>query len=135
LVDSLPEILVIASGSSSFEMLNKVGEPLTGRQTIYKLYPVSIMEFVEMKGIIHVIQSLSDYLIYGTYPETLNATNYEARRDYLITLRNSYPFKDILEVEDIRTSYKMIDLLKLIAFQIGTAIFLDLSSNGIQKRV
>jgi predicted AAA+ superfamily ATPase len=136
LVDSNPEISVIASGSSSFELLNKVGEPLTGRQTIFTLYPVSIMELAEFKGRLHIIQNLSDYLIYGTYPETLNALNYEKKRDYLITLRNSYLFKDILEVENIRNSDKMFDLLKLIAFQIGNEVSLSELSRalGIAKQ-
>jgi len=136
LVDSNPEISVIASGSSSFELLNKIGEPLTGRQTIYTLFPVSIMELAEFKGRVHIIQYLSDYLIYGTYPETLNAINYEKKKEYLITLRNSYLFKDILEVENIRNSDKMFDLLKLIAFQIGNEVSLSELSRvlGIAKQ-
>ena len=125
LVDSNPEISVIASGSSSFELLNKVGEPLTGRQTLYTLYPVSMMELSELAGRIHILLNLTDYLIYGTYPETLNAINYEKKKDYLITLRNSYLFKDILEVDNIRNSDKMLDLLKLIAFQIGNEVSLN----------
>ena len=117
-----PERTKVATGSSSFMLLNKVGEPLTGRQTLYTLYPVSMMELSELSGRIHIIQNLSDYLIYGTYPETLNAINYEKKKDYLITLRNSYLFKDILEVDNIRNSEKMLDLLKLIAFQIGNEV-------------
>ena len=136
LVDSNPEISVIASGSSSFELLNKIGEPLTGRQTIYTLFPVSIMELAEFKGRVHIIQYLSDYLVYGTYPETLNAINYEKKKEYLMTLRNSYLFKDILEVENIRNSDKMFDLLKLIAFQIGNEVSLSELSRalGIAKQ-
>ena len=136
LVDSNPEISVIATGSLSFELLNKVGEPLTGRQTLYTLYPVSMMELSEFRGRIHIIQNLSDYLIYGSYPETLNAINYEKKKDYLLTLRNSYLFKDILEVENIRNSDKMFDLLKLIAFQIGNEVSLNELSRalGIAKQ-
>jgi hypothetical protein len=94
------------------------------------------MELVEFKGRLHIIQNLSDYLIYGTYPETLNAINYENKKDYLITLRNSYLFKDILEVENIRNSDKMFDLLKLIAFQIGNEVSLSELSRalGIAKQ-
>ena len=136
LVDSNPDISVIASGSSSFEFLSKVGEPLTGRQTLYTLYPVSLMELSELWGRIHIIQNLTDYLIYGTYPETLNANNYEKKKDYLITLRNSYLFKDILEVENVRNSDKITDLLKLIAFQIGNEVSLNELSGalGIAKQ-
>jgi len=136
LVDSNPEISVIATGSSSFELLNKVGDPLTGRQTLYTLYPVSMMELSEFRGRIHIIQNLSDYLIYGSYPETLNAINYEKKKDYLLTLRNSYLFKDILEIENLRNSDKMFDLLKLIAFQIGNEVSLNELSRalGIAKQ-
>ena len=136
LVDSNPEISVITTGSSSFELLNKVGEPLTGRQTLYTLYPVSMMELSEFRGRIHIIQNLSDYLIYGSYPETLNAINYEKKKDYLLTLRNSYLFKDILEIENLRNSDKMFDLLKLIAFQIGNEVSLNELSRalGIAKQ-
>jgi hypothetical protein len=136
LVDSNPEIAVIASGSSSFELLNKVGEPLTGRQTLFTLYPVSMMELSELWGRMHIIQNLTDYLIYGTYPETLNAVNYTKKKDYLITLRNSYLFRDILEVDNIRNSEKVADLLKLIAFQIGNEVSLNELSGalGIAKQ-
>ena len=136
LVDSNPEIAVIASGSSSFELLNKVGEPLTGPQTLFTLYPVSMMELSELWGRMHIIQNLTDYLIYGTYPETLNAVNYTKKKDYLITLRNSYLFRDILEVDNIRNSEKVADLLKLIAFQIGSEVSLNELSGtlGIAKQ-
>jgi hypothetical protein len=136
LVDSSPEISVIASGSSSFQLWNKVGEPLTGRQVIYTLFPVSMMELAGLKGRMHILQQLSDFLIYGTYPETLSAINYEKKKEYLITLRNSYLFKDILELENLRNADKMFDLLKLIAFQIGNEVSLNELSRtlGIAKQ-
>jgi hypothetical protein len=94
------------------------------------------MELAEFKGRVHIIQYLSDYLVYGTYPETLNAINYGKKKEYLMTLRNSYLFKDILEVENIRNSDKMFDLLKLIAFQIGNEVSLSELSRalGIAKQ-
>jgi hypothetical protein len=95
-----------------------------------------MIELSEFRGRIHIIQNLTDYLIYGTYPETLNAINYEKKKDYLITLRNSYLFRDILEVDNIRNSEKMADLLKLIAFQIGNEVSLNELSRalGIAKQ-
>ena len=125
LVDTNPEISIIASGSSSFELLNKLGEPLTGRQILYRLFPVSMMELSELSGRMHITQNLNDFIIYGTYPETLNAINYEKKKDFLMTLRNSYLFRDILQVDNIRNSEKMADLLKLIAFQIGNEVSLN----------
>jgi uncharacterized protein len=125
LVDSNPGISVIASGSSSFDLLNKTGEPLTGRQIQYILYPVSMLELSEFHGRMHLIQNLTQYLIYGTYPETLNANNFKSKKEYLITLRNSYLFRDVLEVDTIRNSEKITDLLKLIAFQIGNEVSIN----------
>jgi predicted AAA+ superfamily ATPase len=136
LVDSNPQIEIIASGSSSFELSKVLGEPLTGRQHVYTLYPVSMMELAKDIGRMNIIQNLSNYLIYGTYPETITAPNYQQKKEYLITLRNSYLFKDILEIENIRNADKMVDLLKLIAFQIGNEVSLnELSiSLGIAKQ-
>jgi len=136
LVDTNPELKIVASGSSSFQLSNKTGEPLTGRQNTYKLFPVSAMEIDDNKGGLHVIQQLNDYLIYGTYPETLLAGNYSEKQNYLINLRNAYLFKDILELDNVKNPDKLTDLLKLIAFQIGNDVSLnELSiSLGIAKQ-
>lgn len=136
LVDSNPGIAIIASGSSSFELLSLMGEPLTGRQHIYRLFPVSMIEIAENKGRMHILQNLKDYLIYGTYPETLQAGNYSQKKDYLVTLRNSYLFKDIFTLENIKNADKIIELLKLIAFQIGNQVSFNELANalGIAKQ-
>jgi len=136
LVDSNPELKIVASGSSSFQLSSKTGEPLTGRQKTFKLFPIAVMEIEHIKGGIHILQNLKDYLIYGTYPETLLAPNYQNKQDYLISLRNSYLFKDILELDNVKNPDKLIDLLKLIAFQIGNEVSLnELSlSLGIAKQ-
>jgi len=136
LVDSMKEVKIIATGSSSFDLSNKTGEPLTGRQTVSYLYPVSAMELNQNYGGMHVIQNLINYLIFGTYPETLLAQNYHEKAVYLNNLRNSYLFKDILELENIKNPEKLSDLLKLIAFQIGNEVSLNELSNslGIAKQ-
>ncbi len=136
LVDSLPELKIVASGSSSFELSNRLGEPLTGRQNVFMMYPVAMSEIAVSSGRMHVMQHLNEYLIYGSYPEVLNSVNTKQKQEYLLTLRNSYLFKDILELDNIRNSSKLIDLLKLIAFQIGNEVSLsELSiSLGIAKQ-
>ncbi len=136
LVDSNPNLKIIASGSSSFDLSKKTGEPLTGRQNTYNLFPIAIMELVNQTGGMNVLQKLDDYLIYGTYPETLLAGNYNEKTNYLHSLRNSYLFKDILELENIKNADKLIDLLKLIAFQIGSKVSLNELSNtlGLAKQ-
>lgn len=136
LVDSNPGLKVIASGSSSFELSNKMGAPLTGRQTVFTLFPFSMMEIANQFGTMHMVQNLQTFLIYGTYPEILHDSNFVQKQEYLITLRNSYLFKDILELERIKNADKLSDLLKLIAFQIGNEVSLnELSiSLGIAKQ-
>lgn len=136
LVDDNPEVNIIASGSSSFELSGQLGEPLTGRQMSYTLFPISISELAENFGRFQILQNLHNYLIFGTYPETLVAENTQEKQAYLLNLRNSYMFKDILELENIRNASKLNDLLKLIAFQIGSEVSLNELGNslGIAKQ-
>ncbi|MCK5821035.1 MAG: ATP-binding protein [Bacteroidales bacterium] len=136
LVDDNPEVNIIASGSSSFELSGQLGEPLTGRQISYTLFPISISELAENFGRFQILQNLHNYLIFGTYPETLVAENTQEKQAYLLNLRNSYMFKDILELENIRNASKLNDLLKLIAFQIGSEVSLNELGNslGIAKQ-
>jgi predicted AAA+ superfamily ATPase len=125
LIDSNPELILIASGSSSFQLSNQTGEPLTGRNKTYNLHPIAIMELIDNYGGMSVIQHLNNYLIYGTYPELILTETIEDKIDYLRTLQNSYLFKDILELENIKNPDKLFDLLKLIAFQIGNEVSLN----------
>jgi len=136
IVDHLPDVKVIASGSSSFKLLSEIGEPLTGRGKTLFVYPLSIIEIKEQFGGMEVLKQLENYLIYGTYPETLILKNISEKSEYLINLRNSYLFKDIFELENIRNSDKISDLLRLLAFQIGKEVSLnELSKNlGIAKQ-
>ncbi len=132
LVDSLPECKVIATGSSSFKLSGKIGEPLTGRQKTALLYPLSALELSEEFGRMAINENLENYLIYGSYPEVITAENTEDKKDYLVLLRDSYLFKDILELENIKNSSKLFDLLKLIAFQIGKEVSLNELSNSLE---
>ncbi len=125
LIDSNPELILIASGSSSFQLSNQTGEPLTGRNKTYNLHPIAIMELIDNYGGMSVIQNLNNYLIYGTYPELISTEIIDDKIDYLRTLQNSYLFKDILELENIKNPDKLFDLLKLIAFQIGNEVSLN----------
>jgi len=136
LIDANPKMNIIASGSSSFELANKIGEPLTGRQNTHTLFPLSVGELILHFGAMQVIQNLQQYLVYGSYPEVLTCNNQLEKKKYLTELRNAYLFKDILELENIRNSAKLVDLLKLIAFQIGREVSLnELSKSlGIAKK-
>ncbi|HKI88654.1 MAG TPA: ATP-binding protein [Draconibacterium sp.] len=136
LVDHFPEMKIIATGSSSFDLSNKLGEPLTGRNIKRLLFPVSIFELYHQFGGMQILQMLENLLIFGSYPETLNATSVKEKTEYLISLRDAYLFKDILELENIRNPSKLTDLLKLLAFQIGQEVSLnELANNlGIAKQ-
>jgi hypothetical protein len=136
LVDHFPEMIIIVTGSSSFDLSNKIGEPLTGRNTLRNLYPISVIELYQQFGGMHVLQKLEDLLVYGAYPEVLNAPSADDKKEYLISIRDSYLLKDILEIESIKSPSKLSDLLKLLAFQIGQEVSLnELSNNlGIAKQ-
>jgi predicted AAA+ superfamily ATPase len=125
LIDNLPDKIIIASGSSSFQLSAQVGEPLTGRDFTYLLFPVSLYELNSQLGGMKTIQNLENYLIYGMYPEILTSSNNNEKTKYLNSLRNSYLFKDILELENIKNSDKLFDILKLLAFQIGNEVSLS----------
>lgn len=119
LVDHVQKSAVIATGSSSFDLANQVGEPLTGRKRTLVLYPLSALELKDQFGPMRVEEMIEELLIFGAYPETLDAQNREDRILYLNELRDSYLYKDVLELESVRNSRKLMDLLTLLAFQIG----------------
>jgi uncharacterized protein len=131
LVDQIKDITVIASGSSSFDLSNKLGEPLTGRKISLKLFPVSAIEISENIGGMAIYQRLEEMLIYGAYPEVLNAGNTDEKKRLLTELRDSYLYKDIMQLENIRNSSKIMDMLVLLSFQIGKEVSLNELGNSL----
>ncbi len=131
LVDHNPHIKIIATGSSSFDLSNKLGEPLTGRQKVIQLYPIAVMELKKQFGSLEIRKNLNDLLIFGSFPEVLQMQSPNDRIEYLHSLRNSYLLKDLLILENLRNANKLIDLLRLIAFQIGKEVSLNELSNSL----
>ncbi len=125
IVDEIEGIKVIASGSSSFDLLNKTGEPLVGRSTQFLLFPFSQSELSKVENLLETRGQLDSRLIYGSYPEIVTADNTEFRKEYLREIVNSYLLKDILAIEGLKNSSKMKDLLRLIAFQMGNEVSYD----------
>ena len=125
LVDELSHVHVIVTGSSMFELNNKLGQPLVGRSNVIQLFPLSQLEFQANENVIETYSRLEQRLVYGSYPELSNLSNSEAKIDYLEGLVSSYLLKDILAYEGIKKADKIIDLLRLIAFQIGTEVSMD----------
>ncbi|MDP8227360.1 MAG: ATP-binding protein, partial [Candidatus Celaenobacter polaris] len=122
IVDHLPNIQIIASGSSSFDLSKQVGEPLTGRKYHIKQFPLAEKEISQIEKPHEIMAHLDARLIYGSYPEVVLMKDNQIRQEYLKELINSYLFKDILELENIRSSEKLVKILRLIAFQIGNEV-------------
>jgi uncharacterized protein len=124
IVDQVPGIRVIATGSSSFELAGQVGEPLTGRKSTLNLYPIAQSELLSINNRFELKENLSNYLVFGAYPEVVIAPNQAARIEILSEIANSYLLKDILTLDRIRNSRTLLDLLKLLAFQVGSEVSL-----------
>ncbi len=140
LVDHLPHLKIIATGSSSFELAKDVGEPLTGRSYVLRMYPLAQMEIMTTENPHEVKPHLDDRLIYGSYPEVVVFQDNSMRQRHLSTMVNSYLFKDILVLDDIRHADKLQRLLQLLAFQIGRevshnelAVQLSMSKNTVAR--
>lgn len=140
IVDQIEGIEVIATGSSSFDLSNKIGEPLVGRQKIIKLFPLSAIELADNFGKMYLREQMENLLVYGSYPAVIMAGSFSEKKDYLMQMRDSYLYKDILELENIRNSKKILDILRLLAFQIGKEVSLqelgnslDMSKNTIER--
>lgn len=125
LVDQIPNIQVIATGSSSFELAGQVGEPLTGRKTTLTLYPVSQLELRGLYNTYELKNNLEHWLVFGGYPEIIATESKSEKIRLLEELVQSYLFKDILELEQVKSSKTLMDLLRLLAFQTGKEVSLS----------
>lgn len=120
ITDNIPEVQVIATGSSSFDLSNKINEPLTGRKMEYWMYPLSFVELVDHNGLLEEKRLLAHRLVYGSYPDVVNHVGEE--RLTLNELANSYLYKDILMFDKIKKSDKLVKLLQALAFQMGSEV-------------
>jgi len=125
MVDEIPELKVIATGSSAFDMSRQFGEPLTGRKTSLRLYPIAEMEWAEYENLLEQEAHLRERLVFGNYPELMHQSGRAEKQAYLSELVSSYLLKDILELEGIRYSSKIMDLLRLVAYQVGNEVSLN----------
>lgn len=133
MIDTNPHLTIIATGSSSLDLINKSGEPLTGRQLPFYLYPIAQIELKE--DLFTARQQLDERLIYGGYPEIFNISTNTEKGAYLQQLAQSYLLKDILSYSGIKHADKISSLLRLIAFQVGSEVSYNELSNqlGISK--
>jgi predicted AAA+ superfamily ATPase len=122
LVDQIPKLRLIVTGSSSFELAGQIGEPLTGRKKTLTLYPIAQMELLKQLTPFELKKNLEKYLIYGSYPKVVAATTDAEKREHITEITHSYLLKDILALDKIKNSKVLIDLLRLLAFQIGNEV-------------
>ena len=129
ITDNFPEVQLLVTGSSSFELQNRLNEPLTGRKYEYHLFPISTRELLEHGGLIAVKQSLESRLIYGSYPDIVNHA--DEAKELLMNIAGSYLYKDILALEDVRRPALLEKLLVALALQVGG----EVSYNEIAQTV
>ncbi len=119
-VDQLPEIQLVAAGSSSFDLANKTSEPLTGRKWEFKIFPLSFSEMVDHHGLYEELGNLNQRLLFGYYPEVVQNPGQE--KELLKLISDSYLYKDLLIWSNIRHSDILVKLLRALALQLGSEV-------------
>jgi predicted AAA+ superfamily ATPase len=122
MVDEIPGLRILATGSSLFDLSNKLGEPLVGRKLTMHLFPLAQLELQSHEDLLQTNAKLEERLIYGGYPELWHLPSQKEKQQYLQELVDSYLLKDILAYEGIRKADKIHDLLRLLAFQVGKVV-------------
>ena len=125
LIDNIPGLIVIATGSSSFKLSQQTGEPLTGRKRTALLFPFAQMELLNQFNKFELKQKLDEFLIYGSYPEIILEKSRKEKIRLLKEFTDSYLLKDIFMLENLKSPKQLINLLKLLAFQIGSLVSLN----------
>jgi predicted AAA+ superfamily ATPase len=139
LVDHLPSIQIIATGSSSFELANKLSEPMTGRARRFTLYPLSLSEISENENLATVNSQINNLLIFGSYPEVFAQSESEATAQ-LEEIASNYLYRDLLIHEGIRKSDVIVKMLQALALQLGNEVsyhelaqIIGINVNTVQK--
>jgi predicted AAA+ superfamily ATPase len=122
LTDHRPQLSIIATGSSSFDLSQAVGEPLTGRKHLITLYPIAQLELLSQLNKHELNERLNEFLVFGSYPDVVTAKSDRAKREVLDELVDSYLLKDVFSLERLRGSRVILDLLKLLSFQVGQEV-------------
>ena len=120
ITDQIKNVKVIATGSSSFDLANKINEPLTGRKWEYQLFPLSFEEMKNQNGFLEERRLLEHRLVFGYYPEIVTNPGDEIER--LKNLSESYLYKDVLQWENIQKPEKLEKLLTALALQMGNEV-------------
>lgn len=129
IVDEYPNVQLLVSGSSSLRLKSSINEPLTGRKYEYEMYPIATGELYDTFGLMSTIQHLESRLIYGSYPDVL--THPDEAKELLRTLADSYLYKDILEMDEVRKPVVLQKILVALALQLGS----EVSFNEVARMV
>lgn len=120
ITDQMPDIQLVATGSSSFELANRTNEPLTGRKWEFQMFPLTFSELVSQNGLLEEKRMLPHRLVFGYYPEVVSKPELEEK--ILQMLADSYLYKDIFTIESIHRPDKIVKLLQALAYQIGSEV-------------
>lgn len=120
IVDQIPKIKVIVTGSSSFELSNKIGEPLVGRKKTITLFPFAQIELAKTYNEFDLGGRLEEFLIYGSYPDVFLAKTKQEKSVLLNEIVDVYLLKDVLALDNVKKSRTLVDLVKLLALQVGS---------------
>lgn len=133
LVDSMPELKIVVSGSASFELAGQVGEPLTGRKRTRYLFPIAVAEAIgrEPSPYAAFQERIEDFLIYGMYPSVMTQIGVLEKRSELKELVNSYLLKDILIFQEVKSSRFLMQLLAMLAYQVGSVVSINELASGL----
>ena len=120
ITDNFTNVQLLVTGSSSFELQSNLNEPLTGRKYEYHLYPISTAELYDSQGLLPVKQMFESRLIYGSYPDIINHT--DEAKELLMNIANSYLYKDLLAMNEIRRPILLEKLLIALALQVSSEV-------------
>ena len=130
IVDEIPEVQLIVTGSSAFELTNSLNEPLTGRKFEYRLFPISWIELVNEFNYLEALSQLPQRILFGMYPDIIN--NLGSEKEILFNLTESYLYKDIIAFQQIRKPEFVQKLLQALAFQTGNEVSYNELANLLQ---
>jgi predicted AAA+ superfamily ATPase len=140
IIDHIKDVTVLVTGSSLFDLDQKLGEPLTGRKKTFKLFTIAQLELNAYENPLESSANLDNRLVYGSYPEVVTAINNHEKEIYLREIVNSYLLKDILVYDGIKNSNKIYKILQLLAYQVGKEVAFDelathvsMSKNTVEK--
>ena len=130
IIDAYPNLKIVVTGSSSFELAGQIGEPLMGRNILLNMYPLTDYE-IRNSEYFNPTTHLDYILRFGSYPEVILQGTIEEKIAKVKNLAESFLLKDILKFENLKKPEILLNLLRTLAYQIGN----EISINKISKEL